>query len=255
MYKARDITNVKTANTALNLLTSGNGFNKFKTLYTKITQQAIKKTEKTQIKKEIKQTKTDTLIKDKITKIEKVYNTPDKVRKVDKEHKNKESEMPSYEVIIKQKFITDFSTVWNMCKIPLYRHARAYMDEKQKPVKVVVGCYFTIYKPKPVGDMNMDFLNDDEEANEGFRGNYMFKDLIVSTKNKSVYTSDTMKETVLSVETELDKKIQAAIEAVEGTGWALYQFNKMYIIFYTDKTARVGSYIQTPENIIILNAD
>ena len=46
MYKARDITNVKTANTALNLLTSGNDFNKFKTLYTKITQQEINKTEK-----------------------------------------------------------------------------------------------------------------------------------------------------------------------------------------------------------------
>ena len=103
--------------------------------------------------------------------------------------------------------------------------------------------------------MTIDFLNDDEETNEGFRGNYIFKDLIVSTKNKSVYTPDTMKETVLSLESELDKKLEAAKEAVEGTGWAIYQFNKMYIIFDTDKTARAGSYIKTPENIIILNAD
>ena len=65
MYKARDITNFKTADTALNLLTSGNDFNKFKTLYTKLTQLAIKKTETTKIKKEIKQTKTDTLLKQK----------------------------------------------------------------------------------------------------------------------------------------------------------------------------------------------
>ena len=244
MYKTRNITNFKTANTALNLLTSGNDFNKFKTLYTKITQQTIKKTETTKIKKEIKQQKTDTLIKDKITKIEKVYNTPDKV------HKNKESEMPSYEVIIKQKYITDFSIICNICKIPLYKHARAYMDEKQKPVKVVVGCHFTIFKKMPDGDMNFSFLNDDEEANEGYRGNYIFRDLIVSTKNKSVYTSDTMKETVLSLEAELNNKITKAIDEAGGSGWAIYQFNKCIVCYV--RTKHPGRFIyQTTRNLII----
>ena len=71
--------------------------------------------------------------------------------------KNEETEMPSYEVIIKQQFITDFLIVWDMCKIPLYRYARAYIDKKQQPVKFVVGCEFTIFKPKPVGDMNLSF--------------------------------------------------------------------------------------------------
>ena len=64
-----------------------------------------------------------------------------------------------------------------------------------------------------------------------------------------------MKESVLSLEEELYNKIQNAIDSAEGSGWAIYQFNKMYIIFYSDKTARAGSYIKTPENIIILNAD
>ena len=37
MYTRRDITNFKTANTALNLLTSDNGFNKFQTSFNTIT--------------------------------------------------------------------------------------------------------------------------------------------------------------------------------------------------------------------------
>ena len=106
---------------------------------------------------------------------------------------NEESEMPSYEIIFKHKYINDFSIVWGICKIPLYRHARKYIDIKQKPFKIVVGCEFTIFKPLPIDDMNMDFLNDDEETNEGYRGNYIFKDLHISTKNISVYTPDTMK--------------------------------------------------------------
>ena len=53
--------------------------------------------------------------------------------------------MPSYEIIIKQKYIISFPIVWNMCKIPFYRHARDYIHKKQKPVKVVVGCDFTFF--------------------------------------------------------------------------------------------------------------
>ena len=54
--------------------------------------------------------------------------------------------MPSYEIIIKQKYSISFPIVWNMCNIPLYRHARDYIHKKQKPVKVVVGCDFTFFE-------------------------------------------------------------------------------------------------------------
>ena len=53
--------------------------------------------------------------------------------------------MPSYEVIINQKYITEFTIVWNICKIPLYRHARKHIDINQKLIQIVVGCDFTIY--------------------------------------------------------------------------------------------------------------
>ena len=114
--------------------------------------------------------------------------------------------MLSSEIIIK-RHTTDCSIVWDGSNIPVYRYARSHMEQQQKPLKVRVGCDFTIFKPKPVGDMNLSFLHDDEEANEGFRGNYMFKDLHVSTKNISVYTPETMKESVLSLETELYKLV------------------------------------------------
>ena len=64
-----------------------------------------------------------------------------------------------------------------------------------------------------------------------------------------------MKETILRLEDELDKNITQAIEDAAGSGWGLYQFNKMYILFYTDRTSRAGSYIKTPETIVILNVD
>ena len=86
-----------------------------------------------------------------INKVEQVLNKPDE------QIQNEESEMPSYEVIIKHKDLTVCSIVWGICKIPLYRYARQYINNTQKPLKVVVGCDFTMFKPKPRGDMNMAF--------------------------------------------------------------------------------------------------
>ena len=164
--------------------------------------------------------------------------------------------MPSYDVILKQDTV-DSSIVWDECKRPLYRYGRRHMENQQKPLKVRVGCDFTIFKPMPIGDMNIYiyFLNDDEDANHEYRGNYMFKDLNVSTKNISVYSPETMKEAILSLEDELDDKLKKAIANIEGSGWSIYKFNKMSIVLHTNATARAGSYIKTPENIIILNAE
>jgi hypothetical protein len=55
MYKSRDITNFKTADIALNLLTSGNDFNKFQPLFDKILKLQTKKTERKNIRKAIKE--------------------------------------------------------------------------------------------------------------------------------------------------------------------------------------------------------
>ena len=54
MYKSRDITNVKTAKLAIDSLTVNEDFNKFKTLYEKITKTATTKNEKSSIKRNIK---------------------------------------------------------------------------------------------------------------------------------------------------------------------------------------------------------
>jgi hypothetical protein len=72
--------------------------------------------------------------------------------------------MPSYEIIIKHNY-TEFNDVWNESKKLLYRNARAYMEQQQKPLKVRIGVEFTIWRQKPLedGNMRMDFLNDDED--------------------------------------------------------------------------------------------
>ena len=96
-------------------------------------------------------------------------------------------------------------------------------------------------------------LEGEGRAYEGYI--HIFLNLNVSTKNMSVYTPETMKESVLSLETELYTKIMETIDKVKGSGWSIYRFNKIYIVLHTNKTPRAGSYIKTPENIIILNVD
>ena len=82
--------------------------------------------------------------------LHKVINKPNKIQ-------NQESEMPSFEVIIK-RHTTDCSLVWDASKIPLYRYARSHMEKQQKPLKVSSGCGFTIVKPMPIGDMSMSWF-------------------------------------------------------------------------------------------------
>ena len=73
MYKARDITNFKTAKTALVLFTSSNDINKFQTLFTKKTQLTTKKTYKVKLKTNIKQQTNTAVNKEIINKVEKSY--------------------------------------------------------------------------------------------------------------------------------------------------------------------------------------
>ena len=81
MYKTRDITNFKTAKTALDLLTSNNDINKFQSRFTKITQLTTKNTDKVKIKTYTKN-QTNTLLETEIlTKVYKVINTPDNKNK------------------------------------------------------------------------------------------------------------------------------------------------------------------------------
>ena len=77
--------------------------------------------------------------------------------------KTHDSMMPSYEVIIKRDTLY-FDIAWNACKQPLYKYAKNYMEKQQKPLKLRVGCEFTIIKVKELReDMNI-FLEDDKKC-------------------------------------------------------------------------------------------
>ena len=82
-----------------------------------------------------------------------------------------------------------------------------------------------------------------------------FKNLNVWTKSKRAYTPETINESVVSLETEWNTTVESAINNIEGSGWASCKYNKLYMIWHTSKTARSGSYIKTPENIITLTVD
>ena len=81
MYKARDITNFKTAKMALDLLTSNNDINKFQTRFTKTTQLTTNKTDTVKLTTDIKRQKHTAVEKDIINTIEKVMNKPNTLHK------------------------------------------------------------------------------------------------------------------------------------------------------------------------------
>ena len=95
MYKPRDITNFKTAKTALDLLTSANDSNTCQTRFTTITQITTKK----QINNDTLNNRKFLLYKELLTKLSKVINQPDKKKTTRSQY----SEMPSFEVIIKRR--------------------------------------------------------------------------------------------------------------------------------------------------------
>ena len=57
-----------------------------------------------------------------------------------------------------------------------------------------------------------------------------------------------MNESVVSLKPELNNKLESAIDSAEGSGWAIYKYNNLYITSHTTKTDRAGSYIRTPDN-------
>jgi hypothetical protein len=76
MYKNRDITNFKTAAMALDLLTSKDDFNKFKTLLTKIKNLTDKKTKTTNIERILEQDKINVILDTIVKQTEKVIFKP-----------------------------------------------------------------------------------------------------------------------------------------------------------------------------------
>jgi hypothetical protein len=87
MYKSRDITNFKTATTALDLLTSKNDFNKFQQTFKKIITQTTNKNNKTIIKQDIETKKIDLKVDDAIQSIAKTILKPN-VKFIKMQHKN-----------------------------------------------------------------------------------------------------------------------------------------------------------------------
>ena len=85
------------------------------------------------------------------------------------------------------------------------------MEKRQKPLKIRVGCEFTIFKVKEGDDYMTNFLTtsfyeetneivgtpktavleDEDRAYQGYT--HIFIDLNVSTKTMNVYTPETMK--------------------------------------------------------------
>ena len=84
---------------------------------------------------------------------------------------------------------------------------------------------------------------------------YLFVKINVSTKTIIVHTHELMNKSVLSLITELHKTTIKAIQKVEGSGWAIFRFDKLYHTLHINTVSRTGSYIKTPENTNILNVD
>ena len=57
--------------------------------------------------------------------------------------KHELSEMLYYDIIVHCDYVACYK-VWDKSKQPLYRHDGQYMEKRQKPLKLRVGCELTI---------------------------------------------------------------------------------------------------------------
>ena len=138
--------------------------------------------------------------------------------------KNKNTELPTFEVQFKKKHTT-FEAAWKDGVLRLVRLAADKIREKDN-LKVVIGIEFTIIK-----------VNGDEEDE---------KTIHAHTMPEAVYSEDAVDKFIRSKRGDLAKRMQTRIDHQVGSGWALKNIVGLFITTYTQKPSRGSSYIPTP---------
>jgi hypothetical protein len=148
-YKSRDITNNKTAVSAMNSL-KANEFNEFKRKYADIAMTIPIK----QAKKTAAREKKEKVIDDNLA--EAVIKLDNKIHRPGITTKNWESEAPSVEINFKRDY-KDFNDAWAAGSKLLIKEVSAHLTKKQPNMKVYIGISYTVIK------QSIDYEDQDPE--------------------------------------------------------------------------------------------
>ncbi len=232
LYKTRDITNIKTATRAMDLLVS-NDLNKFKKSFANISKLAAKKSGKIQAKRETKlqaeKEEMDKVVRG-VKRVERVATKP-KTRT-----KDKGTEAPTYEVeFIKDYYV--FGAAWEAGNKKLIKMIEEHMKTKPN-IKLTLGAAFQIQR-KDANTDNDDPFSVQEEILEEMKTEFEIKDV-------QLYNIESVKPTILNLQSQMQNGFDSAIDRAKGSSWTVKRIDTLFGIAHTLKAARGSSYIMTP---------
>jgi hypothetical protein len=137
-YQSRDITNIKTAVSAMDSL-NANDFNEFRRKYADVALAAPIKEAKKNARRDSKKAAVDDKVAEIITKVDNQILRPG-IRT-----KNWESEAPSTEIKFKRNY-KDFNDAWKEGSKLLIKAVSAHLTKKQPNLKLFTGIEYTVIK-------------------------------------------------------------------------------------------------------------
>jgi hypothetical protein len=230
-YKSRDITNIKTAVSAMDSL-KANDFDEFKRKYADMVLAVPIKNAKKRARREKKETVIDDKVADIITKVD------NKIHRPGIRTKNWESEAPSTEIHFKRNY-KDFNDAWKEGSKLLIKAVSAHLTKKQPNLKLFIGISYTVIK------QSIDYEDQDpEEINLKRVGDP--KPMAARTKPVNVYNLESVRPTILGLRAELEKKFWSSMDKLVGPNWAIDRIQNLFAHTHTLKVQRGASYLPIP---------
>jgi hypothetical protein len=230
-YQSRDITNIKTAVSAMDSL-NANDFNEFRRKYADVALAAPIKEAKKNARRDSKKAAVDDKVAEIITKVDNQILRPG-IRT-----KNWESEAPSTEIKFKRNY-KDFNDAWKEGSKLLIKAVSAHLTKKQPNLKLFTGIEYTVIKQA------VDYEDQDpEEINLKRVGDP--KPMAAKTKPVNIYNLESVRPTILGLRAELEKKFWSSMEKQVGSNWAIDRIQNLFAHTHTLKVQRGASYLPSP---------
>ena len=229
LYKTRDITNIKTATRAMDLLKS-NELNKFKKNFADISKLATTKSGKTKAKRETKYQAEKEIMDKEVRGVER------EVFKPKLKTSNGETEAPTYEV----EFLRDYTNIgeaWDAGVKKLTQMTETHM-KKKKNIRLALGGKFQVVK------LEIDATNDDPDTVEEVAT--ASESRLFQIRNVQIYNIESVKPTIKNLKSDFEAGFQRSLNKLVGSGWTVKRVDSIFAITHTLKAARGSSYLPTP---------
>jgi hypothetical protein len=232
-YENRDITNIKTAVVAMDLL-KANDFNKFKKKFASIAKLVTTKQAKTAARRETRNAAEQAKMDQTVRGVER------EVYKPRLKYFNAGTEAPTYEVQFIKNY-TNIGEAWDSGVKKLIQMTEKHMKTKPN-IRLALGCKFTAIKTK------IDADNEDpdtvEEVADGAPKNVLFQ-----INNIQLYNIESVKASIKNLRGSMESAFHRALDRETGSGWTVKRIDSLFAVTHTLRAAKGGSYLPTPASL------